>query len=188
MAVKVKAAVLSGQATAELKLFRWRIEFGVSGDLLSVSVEATTMEFNVFWRLNMIIDASNGKIINTKDVYIHDAVLEDFRFDRNEKKLHLAILKEWVPGNKKGSIDFLNVMGFEMTCCDFWGTSPHILDFEYVEQNNANFTFISRLLEKNNNNDFPLCVLNDTMEKYFETKITFTSGDLLTIACERIIM
>ena len=56
MAVKVKAAVLSGKATAELKLFRWRIEFGVSGDLLSVSVEATTMEFNVFWRLIMKID------------------------------------------------------------------------------------------------------------------------------------
>ena len=40
LAVKAKAAVLSGRATAELELFGWQIEFGVSGDLLSVGAEA----------------------------------------------------------------------------------------------------------------------------------------------------
>jgi len=40
LAAKAKAAVLSGRATAELELFGWQIEFGVSGDLLSVGVEA----------------------------------------------------------------------------------------------------------------------------------------------------
>jgi len=34
----------------------------------------------------MIIDASNGEIINTKEVYIHDDILEDFYFNRMEKK------------------------------------------------------------------------------------------------------
>ena len=40
MAAKAKAAVLSGRVTAELDLFGWQIEFGVSGDLLSVGAEA----------------------------------------------------------------------------------------------------------------------------------------------------
>ena len=40
LAAKAKAAVLSGRVTAELDLFGWQIEFGVSGDLLSVGAEA----------------------------------------------------------------------------------------------------------------------------------------------------
>ena len=40
LAAKAKAAVLSGRATAELELFGWQIEFGVSGDFLSVGAEA----------------------------------------------------------------------------------------------------------------------------------------------------
>lgn len=39
----------------------------------------------------MIIDASNGKIINSKEMYIHDDILEEFCFNRTEKKLHLSI-------------------------------------------------------------------------------------------------
>ena len=40
LAAKAKAAVLSGRATSELELFGWQIEFGVSGELLSVGAEA----------------------------------------------------------------------------------------------------------------------------------------------------
>lgn len=40
LAAKAKASVLSGRTTAELELFGWQIEFGVSGDLLSVGAEA----------------------------------------------------------------------------------------------------------------------------------------------------
>ena len=40
LAAKAKAAVLSGRVTAELELFKWQIEFGISGDLLSVGAEA----------------------------------------------------------------------------------------------------------------------------------------------------
>lgn len=40
LAARAKAAVLSGRVTAELELFGCQIEFGVSGDLLSVGAEA----------------------------------------------------------------------------------------------------------------------------------------------------
>lgn len=39
-AAKAKASVLSGRATTEFELFGWQIEFGVSGDVLSVGAEA----------------------------------------------------------------------------------------------------------------------------------------------------
>ena len=40
LAFKAKTAVLSGIVTAELDVFGWQIEFGVSGDLFSVGYEA----------------------------------------------------------------------------------------------------------------------------------------------------
>ena len=133
----------------------------------------------------MIIDTSNGNIINSKEVYINDDILEEFTFNRAEKKLHLSIVKEEKFNSVRFSIDFLNVIGFEMTSCDFWGRSPHILDFEYVEKDNT--TIIPKLFEMKNNNDYPFCAL-DIQEKYIETIITFISGDRLIIACKSIII
>lgn len=131
----------------------------------------------------MIINVLNGEIINSKEVNIHDNILEGFCFNRIEKKLHLSILKEEKHNNKRFSIDFLHVIGFEMTSCDFWGASPYILDFEYVEYNDN--TLISKLFDKKDNNDYPFCPLNDR-EEYIETIITLTSGDQLIIACKSI--
>lgn len=133
----------------------------------------------------MIIDASNGNIINSKEVYIHDDILKEFTFNRAEKKLHLSIVKEEKFNSVRFSIDFLNVIGFEMTSCDFWGRSPHILDFEYVEKDNT--TIIPKLFKMKNNNDYPFCTL-DIQEEYIETIITFISGDQLIIACKSIII
>lgn len=133
----------------------------------------------------MIIDASNGKIINSKEMYIHDDILEEFCFNRTEKKLHLSILKDEEFGSKRFSIDFLHVIGFEMTSCDFLGSSPHILDFEYVEKNDN--VIIPKLFEIKDSNDCTYCTLNNR-EEYIETKITFSSGDQLIIACKSIII
>lgn len=133
----------------------------------------------------MIINASNGKIINSKEVYIHDDILEELCFNRAEKKLHLLILKDCKFDDERFSIDFLNVIGFEMTSCDFWGISPHILDFEYVEKNDN--TIIPKLFKIKDTNDYEYSTLKDR-EIYFETVITFTSGDKLRIACEKIII
>ncbi len=64
-------------------------------------------------------------------------------FNRRKKELHLILLKE---EDKKFSIIFLNVIGFEMTSCDFWGSSPRILDFEYAEPKDT--SLIPKLFEK----------------------------------------
>lgn len=130
----------------------------------------------------MIINISNGELINSKKIYIHDDVFEELCFHRMKKKLHLSIYNE--SKKKRRSIVFLNVIGFEMTSCDFWGSSPHILDFEYVEP--KDHTLIPKLFDKNDSN-FSRYLPND-LEKYIETTITLTSGDQLIVACENIMI
>ena len=75
------------------------------------------MVFNLFWRLVMVINSLNGNVINSNQVYIHDDILEELSFNRLEKKIHLSLLTE--DRSERFSIDFLNVIGFEMTSCDF---------------------------------------------------------------------
>lgn len=132
----------------------------------------------------MIIDASNGEIINTRAVCIHDDILEEFCFNREEKKLHLTIIKAETD-DKRVSIDFLHVIGFLMTSCDFWGCSPHIFDFEYVKHNDN--VIIPKLFQKKDNDDCLICSLKE-QEKYIETKMIFTSGDELIVACESVVI
>lgn len=57
VAAKAKAAVLSGRATTELELFGWQIEFGVSGDILSVGADAM---FGVFPNEGFVAKADVG--------------------------------------------------------------------------------------------------------------------------------
>ena len=45
-ATKTKAAVFSGRATFEYKVLGWEIEFGVSGDALSIGYEAAIGKFD----------------------------------------------------------------------------------------------------------------------------------------------
>lgn len=133
----------------------------------------------------MIINASNGDIINSNEVCIHDNILDLLTFIRAEKKIHLSILKNTELADTKFSIDFFNVIGFEMSSCDFWGYSPHILDFEYLKQEQN--TLIPKFFEMKKSNNYQFCTLKE-QEKYFEILFTFSSGDTLLIACETMII
>lgn len=54
----------------------------------------------------MIIDASNARIINSKEINIHDSILEEFCFNRDENKLHLVLISENEVNNQSSYIDF----------------------------------------------------------------------------------
>lgn len=141
------------------------------------------MEFAIFWGLIMRIDDSNGKLLDSKDFNFHDDILDQLLFNRDKQEMNLFIIKEEYK-NKKYIIRFCGVIGFEMTSCDFWGKSPHILDFEYIEHNSR--IVIPKLYNiKNNSQINPMCKLTDD-SKYIETTITFASGDKLIVACEYI--
>ena len=133
----------------------------------------------------MYINKSNGKKINSDAVDIHDDILNQLQFDRTKRCLYLKIQKaECI--NCEYTIEFVAVVGFEMTSCDFWGESPHILDFEYVDPNKH--ILLPKLTERIYANETSsLCKLNES-SKLIETIITFTSGDELIVVCEHIIL
>lgn len=131
----------------------------------------------------MRIDEFHGAIINTKDVCIHDTVLKFMQFTRMNKELNL-VFSRLNEANYQYTIDFYNVIGFEMTACDFWGASPCVLDFEYVDW--AERTIIPKV--KHEWSNYPQLLSDISYENYIEIRITFSSGDHLSIACEYLIL
>ena len=133
----------------------------------------------------MIVNESNGRIINSKNIYFHDDIFDQMTFNREQRILAVSLIKENSIKDRY-EIVFSNVVGFEMTNCDFWGPSPHVLDFEYVEADER--ALLSKLKSKMEKNPFePSCkIVQDT--DFIETVFTFTSGDTLTIVCESIIL
>jgi len=131
------------------------------------------------WEIEMLIYESNGKVINTKQVYIHDDILLYLAFDRNKKILKLTFSKH---SDRLYIINFINVIGFTMTSCDFWGASEYVLDFEYIEPDKR--TLIPSLEKQWMN--VPDSSSEVTYDDFLETLLTFSSGDRLRIACEAI--
>ena len=129
----------------------------------------------------MIIDESCGDMINTTKVYVHDDILISLDFERVNRKMTLKFNSK--SGNGKiYLIEFFNVIGFEMTSCNFWGSSEYVLDFEYIEKNSR--VIIPKLQKKWL--DIPHSMNSGMYNKHIETVFTFSSGDQLIIACEKI--
>lgn len=142
--------------------------------------------------VEMVVNTANAKILNTGEIYIHDDILTELKFNRMEKKLTLLNLKYGtLTGLLDGdeyTVEFLNVIGFEMTACDFWGPSRRIYSFDLVPE--YDLKIIPKMFKIRDDTDkgseFSSCALGDR-ENYIEVMITFISGDRLRIACESIV-
>ena len=132
----------------------------------------------------MIINNSNGNIINSKSVCLHDDIVKNLSFERKNNILELLVKKDGFT-DKTYTICFTGVLGFQMTACDFWGKSPHILDFEYVDDSNRKM--LPYLHSIKNDPINPNCKLLHDKE-YIETVLAFGSGDKLEVVCETIII
>ena len=131
--------------------------------------------------MKMTIDKTNADIINTKDVYLHDDVLLSLDFDRSTKILRLEIKKNM--SQKKYVVEFINVIGFSMTACDFWGSSERIYCFEFVESEERKLIPILKNEWSAQKSQEDLFLYDD----YIETVLWFISGDKLRIASEKIV-
>lgn len=130
----------------------------------------------------MKIDAFNKDIINTSTINIHDSIFINMTYHYFEKKIDF-IAKNDQNMKKTYHLEFFNVIGYEMISCEFWGKSPYIFDWEVKKAQDQ--ALIAKLTKEQKVQNYPYSRLkNDT--KYFESTITFTSGDRLTIACEYI--
>lgn len=133
----------------------------------------------------MKIYDKNGSIINSRQVYIHDNTFYQMNFNWETKNLYIILAND-TNKNDTYIIQFMNVIGFNMTSCNFWGISPYVLDFEYIEHKER--TLIPKLYDEYSKNlKDPTCNLEKNID-YIETAITFKSGDKLIIACEYIVL
>ena len=67
----------------------------------------------------MTITRDNCKIINTRDVYLHDDIIEQINYDCDTKQLTFLVTKAVM--NFTYKICFFDVAGFEASACDYWG-------------------------------------------------------------------
>ena len=129
----------------------------------------------------MLINNSNSNIINSNSFSLHDAILQNLNFNYFEKKLTIQLGVDGIP-NSYLELNFSETIGFNITSCDFWGKSPHVLDFEYIEKNECEL--LSSLRETKTEFPYnPLCKLNED-EVFWECLFTFSSGDTLRVVCE----
>lgn len=129
----------------------------------------------------MLINNSNSNIINSNSFSLHDAILQNLNFNYFEKNLTIQLGVDGIP-NSYLELNFSETIGFNITSCDFWGKSPHVLDFEYIEKNECEL--LSSLRETKTEFPYnPLCKLNED-EVFWECLFTFSSGDTLRVVCE----
>lgn len=129
----------------------------------------------------MRIDFSNCHVLNSNEINIHDDVLCNMHFDREKGELRVRLQKP-LEGDREYEIKFSNVIGVSISACNFWGRSPHVLDFEYVEPNEQ---VLFPKLEHTRRERHPQCKLQ-TGTVFIETVMTFISGDVLNVVCEAI--
>ena len=67
----------------------------------------------------MKIYDKNGSIINSRQVYIHDNIFYQMNFNWETKNLYLILAND-TNVNDTHIIQFMNVIGFNMTSCNFW--------------------------------------------------------------------
>ena len=123
----------------------------------------------------MLINKENELTIN--ELYFHDAVLCDFKFDREGKSVVLTI-RQW---NEKSPVElnFSNVIAFDMTLADFWGPSKHINGcFLNDEEKRILIPTIKKRWEKESYDE------NFPYKDFIEIGFEFISGDYLIIAFE----
>ena len=124
----------------------------------------------------MRIDYSNKEVIDSKDIYVHDAVFTGFNYDYENNIIEFEAIEYYY--KKHFKFKFCNVLGFEMLSCDFWGHSPHI-NVWYISDTNDLST---KMKDIQREKKWELR-LEDT-SKWVESIIAFISGDTLTIVCE----
>ncbi|MBQ1371746.1 MAG: hypothetical protein IIY70_02325, partial [Oscillospiraceae bacterium] len=116
----------------------------------------------------------------SKEVYLHDDLFRELKFERGAYKL-IAQCFSYAKGSYE--VIFRDVVGFEMTSCDFWGPSLRISCFYSVDVEQQ--TLIPKLQKENEKYVTPDNALIDNRH-YIEVELELISGDCLRVACKTV--
>ena len=127
----------------------------------------------------MLIDTVNAANINTKNIYLHDDLFVAFRFNRDSCEA-IMLCSDY---KHNYEIEFHDVIGIEMTSCDFWGPGPNIDCFSVVNQNEC--VLVPKLQEEYEKYSAPDDLPFDS-KRYIETVLSLCSGDRIRIASKTV--
>lgn len=135
----------------------------------------------------MIITKENASIINTKNIYLHDDLITDIRYDLKQRSICFFVQKSEKKTTEIYTILFQNVSGFYASSFEYLPMDDYILDFEYLEPNIERAP--SSLLIQLKNRFQVLYSPNSfdsILDNSFEVLFTLSNEKLFQIACERI--
>ena len=131
----------------------------------------------------------NRTIVNTENVsscsaLLHDATCEKWTFEYGSKTLTMLIRCGRDISSPKNVV-FEGVYAHNMKSCDYWGPSPHLFGIELILPESSDL--YKQLTDEIKN----MCyenLLEDKVRELFEARIQFTSGDVLAVLCQRVMI
>ena len=129
----------------------------------------------------MKIDFSNKEIIESRDVNIHDFVIADLKYAPMKNELFCLFRNDYL--RQYCDIKYYNVLFVDIQSCDFWGVSPHVLDWELGEEYGNPLT--KKVSELQKSHHYTTSRFKD-YDKLVESILTFSSGNRISVLCEYI--
>lgn len=146
----------------------------------------------------MLIDKSNARIINTKEIYLHDSEILSIEYFLKERKVVISI-NPCSPYGNITKMTFNNVVGTKTTMFEIFGfLTEDIIEFYLLEGEDARLT--NELYEDSEREKARITSYNDkgeriesehwsnidNRERLIEVEFDMISADKLTIVCESI--
>jgi len=126
----------------------------------------------------MRIDINNTSILSTKGITLHDDYFLNFNYFDSSNTITVNMLSR--DHNNFYTIEFVNVIGFKMSTCSFWGSTPHVYWFGYSNLNEQTIIpELKKIYKENPNFHNPF-----ENKEYIEIELILSSSNTLTIACE----
>ena len=129
----------------------------------------------------MVINNQNLECIN-RDICIHDCVFKGIQYDYQNNEAIVALYREC--SKESVYIKFHEIAGINMVACDFWGAPPYVFDWIVYPKGEEKFLQQYKLegIEK----QYTFSKFNKANMLFFETEIILSSGDRLSIVCNKI--
>lgn len=129
----------------------------------------------------MIISYKN--LHEIEEINLHDAYIENIIYNLSDKKISIKLESEWEKNDY--NLDFLKVLYYEMTCCDFWGSGYNVICWSKLDTTEI-FDKLLRLEMVENSRSRGTSHESMDLFEFFGIEILINSGDRLTIICKSI--
>lgn len=115
---------------------------------------------------------------------LHDAACEKWTFDYESKTLTMNVRCERDKSAFRNVI-FEGVYAHNMVSCGYWGPSPYLFGIELITPGSSGLykQIIDYIQNAPYDNPF-----EDKMNELYEAKVQFTSGDVLSVLCQHVII